>query len=231
MLNQVLRNTLGLEIRRVLRLDESSLYPPDPLSAKTVSRVLYFNSLILKVKDVEGTVVECGVGKGRSLMILAVLSRVHSQDRMFYGFDTFQGFPEPTEHDGVSAAWVERHRRNFPAAAGVRQFLRNSLLDDDLIDSKIRFIPGLFGETMSQYDGGGIALLHLDCDLYQSYLDVLTSLYDHVVPGGVIAFDEYQVRTRWRGARKAIDEFFHGRSERIKRSEFIDRYYTIKVAS
>ena len=230
MLNCMLRRTLGLEIRRVVRLTDPSLYPPDPLFAKTVNRILYFNSLILKVKDLPGAVVECGVGGGRSLVILAALTQLHRQDRKFYGFDTFQGFPEPTARDSVSVTWVETHRRNFPSKEGVLHFLRNSQLDDELIDSKIRLIPGLFAETLPHYDGGGIALLHLDCDLYESYRDALTSLYNLVVPGGVIAFDEYQVETRWRGARKAIEEFFDGKTEGIQRSEFVNRYYTIKAA-
>ena len=50
-------------------------------------------------------------------------------------------------------------------------------------------------------------MLHLDCDLYESYKISLTNLYDKVVAGGIIMFDEYDDQ-RWPGARRAIDEFF-----------------------
>jgi hypothetical protein len=43
----------------------------------------------------------------------------------------------------------------------------------------------------------------------------LTALYEKVVPGGLIMFDEYR-DDRWPGATKAIDEFFAGRPERIE---------------
>jgi hypothetical protein len=70
----------------------------------------------------------------------------------------------------------------------------------------VRLVKDFFDKTLSSYEGR-IALLHLDGDLYESYKVSLEALYDKVVSGGIIMFDEY-ADPRWLGARKAIDEFF-----------------------
>lgn len=88
--------------------------------------------------------------------------------------------------------------------------VRDELLAYGLTDAEIaetvRLVPGLFSETLAGYKGR-IALLHVDVDLYQSYMDCLTSLWPQVEVGGVIAFDEYGEPETWPGAKRAVDEF------------------------
>ena len=97
---------------------------------------------------------------------------------------------------------------------GIKQVLRDGWLPEDVIRNRIRLVKGWFDEPLPRYDGR-IALLHLDCDLYDSYRLALETLYDKVQPGGVVMFDEYN-ETRWPGATKAIDEFFAERAERVE---------------
>jgi hypothetical protein len=68
-------------------------------------------------------------------------------------------------------------------------------------------VKGWFEDTLFASKGeiGSIALLHVDCDWYESVRLVLAELYDQIVPGGVIAIDDYYA---WLGCRKAVDEFF-----------------------
>jgi hypothetical protein len=54
-----------------------------------------------------------------------------------------------------------------------------------------------------------IAILRLDTDWYESSKFELEQLYDNVVDGGVIIFDDY---FHWEGQRKATDEFFMNRN-------------------
>ena len=60
----------------------------------------------------------------------------------------------------------------------------------------MHFFPGWFNETMPQVRarlqarGRRIAVLHLDGDLYGSYLDPLFHLYDLVAEGGVVICDD-----------------------------------------
>jgi hypothetical protein len=50
-----------------------------------------------------------------------------------------------------------------------------------------------------------IAILRLDTDWYESSKFELEQLYNNVVKGGIIIFDDYY---HWDGQRRATDEFF-----------------------
>jgi len=54
-----------------------------------------------------------------------------------------------------------------------------------------------------------IAILRLDTDWYESSKYELEQMYDNVVTGGVIIFDDYY---HWDGQRRATDEFFLSRN-------------------
>jgi hypothetical protein len=53
-----------------------------------------------------------------------------------------------------------------------------------------------------------IALLRIDTDWHASYVHLLDALYDRVVPGGVLLFDDYG---HFLGARQAVDDFRRAR--------------------
>ncbi len=73
-----------------------------------------------------------------------------------------------------------------------------------LLDEQVRFLVGWFSETLPQAPIEQLALLRVDCDLYQSTLDVLDNLYAKVVPGGVVIVDDYG---SYEACRQATDEF------------------------
>ena len=186
---------------------------------------MHFQNLVQQIMPVEGSIVECGVGPGRSLFDFTVISRAADRPRRIYGFDTFEGLPDPTSEDGrwnarIGGIWSYSREH-------VRQELMLAGLDEETVSNGITLVPGEFSQTLPSYDGGTIALLHIDVDIYESYKTALEHLYDHVARGGIIAFDEYRSE-HWPGATKAVDEFFDGKSETIIKSPLTDLYYTIK---
>lgn len=121
--------------------------------------------------------------------------------RHLWGFDSFQGFPDPTEHD--------RSRRNSKKGewGHVRERKIHRLLSRAGCPKSHRhIIKGFFDASLKQYDGGPIGFLHLDVDLYDSYRTCLSALLPRMAKGGVIVFDEYG-DANWPGATKAILEF------------------------
>ena len=95
----------------------------------------------------------------------------------------------------------------------------------------VTLIKGLFNKTLLNYPGKQIALLHIDCDLYEGYLTVLETLYHRVVKGGLILFDEYDVKA-FPGAAKAVDCFFDKIDDsdyKFVYDETISKYYVVKT--
>ena len=126
------------------------------------------------------------------------------------GFYSFEGFPEVSK--------IDKHNSRIK-----KGFLSKYTYDNALALFKeytnVKLVKGFFEDTLGQYDGGGIAILHLDCDIYQSYRTCLNKLYDMVIDGGIIMFDEYY-REYWTygkyaGAPLAIDEFFEGKNQEM----------------
>jgi hypothetical protein len=181
----------------------------------SLDRYLYFLDQITKVSTVDGDIVECGVSIGHGALLFLLMSEYVGVERTYYGFDSFTGFPDPVEQDEVTPIKGKGFWANPPDT--VLRVLRDGRVPSETIRDRVRLTKGLFDQTLPKYEGT-IALLHLDCDLYESYKVSLTNLYGKVAPGGVIMFDEYD-DTRWPGARKAIDEFFADKPEKPRPHE------------
>jgi hypothetical protein len=209
---------LGYKIEKIDPLEESIPvdYNHSPFLPRVyrgaLDRYLYFKDMVEKVRTVEGDIVECGVSIGHGALLLTLFSDYIETPRTYYGFDSFEGFPEPVEKDETTPIKGKGFWANPPDT--VLKVLRDGRLNEDVIRERIRLVKGWFDKTLPRYEGG-IALLHLDCDLYESYKLALETLYDKVQPGGVIMFDEYG-DTRWPGATKAIDEFFSDKPETVR---------------
>ena len=195
------------------------------LDAPHIRRFLHLEYLLRQIEHLEGRIVECGVGPGRTIFAFSIITQSLTRPRKILGYDTFGGLPAPGEEDGKEnahkAGWWNHSRQQ------VLELLQFNGIDSTFISESIEFIPGKFCDSLPSYDGAPIALLHLDSDLYESYLAALNSLYQYVVPGGIITFDEYRAPI-WPGPTQAVDEFFEDRPENVVRSPLREFYYVVK---
>jgi hypothetical protein len=136
----------------------------------------------------EGHVVEVGVYQGGSLYYLA--SRF--PNRIFYGYDTFEGMPQESEEDNY-------HRQG--------EFFSSLEYVQDKMTAlgNVHLIKGCYPESDS-IRPHPIALAHVDVDLYSSTLDSLRHLWPLITPGGRIYCDDAFVST-CAGATKAFLQF------------------------
>lgn len=164
--------------------------------------------------NVEGDLVECGVWKGGSVMMMAhTLRAINSTDRRLYLYDTFEGMTAPTARDidALSARpagkrWPRtsesNHARwNYAPIAAVQSNLNTT----GYPQQKVIFVKGRVEETIPSGAPAKIAILRLDTDFYASTLHELRHLYPKLSVGGVLILDDYGY---WRGARDAVDEYF-----------------------
>ena len=227
--------SLGFKIIRRDRLEEQ--IPADYLRSpflpcvyrQSVGRLFYFRHISERLKDVPGDIVECGVSTGHGILYLALLCELTETKRVIWGFDSFSGFPASTEADRKADGSFEKQQHDYASPPEiVLKVLADGRVSAEFVREYVRLVRGYFEETLHQYDGE-IALLHLDCDLYESYTTCLNALYPKVRPGGIIMFDEYE-DSNFPGAKRAIDEFFRDKPEKPLMYEAYCylKYYVIK---
>jgi len=167
-----------------------------PFTCTSDERINNLISLIKKVDDrgIEGSLVECGVWKCGMVGLMSLCS----YNRKIFGFDSFEGMPEPSSIDG-------------PSSSGWRGQLLVSLDEAEknlsvIGATNVNLVKGLFDKTLPAYKKnlGKIAILRLDGDWYESTMTCLNELYDLVEPGGYVIIDDYG---HWAGCKKATDEF------------------------
>jgi hypothetical protein len=195
-----------------------------------IKRFLAHYELFRQVVDLPGDIVELGVYRGTTLMTWANFLEIRNmgdRQKQIFGFDNFKGFTEIDEKDGATSSNVEKEQGGFDSS------VFEPILEDAIsIYDKDRFIPykprvklvkGDILETVPQFvkDNPGlrISLLHFDCDMYKPTKVGLEYLWDLVVPGGVVLFDEYGIRP-WEGESNAVDEFLEGKGLRIQRFDW-----------
>lgn len=171
------------------------------------------------VNHVPGDIVECGVWRGGSMMIVALTLLAHGDTgRSLYLYDTYEGMSEPTgddrSFDGVSArAQLDRDPRGTGIwCHATLEDVRANLLSTGYPPEKLHFIKGKIEETIpATLPPAPLALLRLDTDWYESTKHELTHLYPLLTRKGVLLIDDYG---HWQGARKAVDEYFAAQPER-----------------
>jgi predicted O-methyltransferase YrrM len=226
------------KVRKLRRLLQDDVPRPQPAKANepqvlaldsvNAGRFLFFDDLIMKTRDVPGDIVECGVGEGVSMLLMAHIVHARQLDKQLWGFDSFEGFPEPTPEDESHRA-AQKGEWSLPKQQAL-ELLRSHLDDELFFRSHISLIKGFFEDSLGVHKGP-IALLHLDCDLYQSYKVCLETLYPKVSPGGIVAFDEYHREGDvWPGAPKAIDEFFADKQVELVKDQLYGKFYVVKPA-
>lgn len=173
-------------------------------------------------EGIQGSVAECGVWSGGSIALMALASRRHrTVPRTFHLFDSFEGLPQPSQHDletvtafrsahpdvGFDTGGSPNTLVPIDACRGatveeVRALFRRLGFDDD----SYVVHQGWFQETVPAAAPllGPLAVLRLDGDWYESTKVCLEHLYDQVVEGGFVIVDDYGVMS---GCRRATDEF------------------------
>jgi hypothetical protein len=147
-----------------------------------------------------GHFAELGVYKGHTGGLLANFAR--RLDRTVYLLDTYEGF----SHCDLTGIDADAEASSFAdtSLAAVRSVVG---------ESNVRFVKGYFPDTAAELPADGTyCLVHIDCDLYAPMASALEYFYPRMVPGGFIIAHDYS-SLHWKGAEKAVDEFFSGRPE------------------
>lgn len=179
--------------------------------AKMIAHYELYKSVI----DLPGHVVECGVYKGASLIRFATFREILESpySRKILGFDAFGKFPK--QQDTLDASFIAKFEQEGGIGISIDELIKVFQYKSF---SNIELIPGDILVTIPQYIEEHpelkISLLHIDVDVYQPSVVILNNLYDKVVKGGLVVFDDFGTVA---GETRAIDEFFSGKEITINK--------------
>ena len=177
--------------------------------------------------NIEGAVVNCGVESGNFELIWINELMKSNVVREIYMYDTFSGLVEPGEYD-YTCENASQYKMNKEQ---VYNTWKNNRITDringwcytplqiiqDILNStgypknNLHYIVGDVMQTLKDKTNipEKIAILRLDTNWYESSKYELEKMYDNVVIGGVIIFDDYY---HWDGQRRATDDFLKTRN-------------------
>jgi len=158
----------------------------------------------LFAEGVAGDFVDAGTWRGGCAILMRALQRAFGEvHRRVWVADSFTGVPPSTAEADLRDN-VDLTEARYPWLTASLEAVRDNFSTYDLLDEGVRFLPGLFADTLADAPIGPIALLRIDADLYSSTMECLEALYDRVSVGGYVIIDDYA----WLpSCREAVDEF------------------------
>jgi O-methyltransferase len=140
---------------------------------------------------------EFGVFQGNSILEYYSAYRHSSIKPTFFGFDSFEGLPD------------EKLDPHSPWKVG--DFDVNGHINPELLNKEgMEIIPGWFNKTLNadtkkKFKRKKAGLVHIDCDIYTSTLEVLEFLVTNnlLVDGTLIVYDDWGA---WKQARLTEDK-------------------------
>ena len=165
-----------------------------------------------------GFILEMGVCTGRTINFIAALNPEHK----IYGFDSFEGLPH---------AWVGLNNYSFPI--GEFGFKESGMVPAVL--HNVCLVKGLFSETLPVFSreimkDAPIGFLHIDCDMYQSTMDVFQHIGHRLVPGSIVLFDELYNYPMWQlNEWKALQEFLKSSGKNVEFIAFNENWGQVAV--
>ncbi len=218
-----LRSVLGKAYRLALGPPHLSLI--DQMMRRNLDRwTMYLRAVdFVNFEAVEGDILEFGVFGGVSMALLAQAYAFDPKGmtRRIVGYDSFQGLPQSEETHarwtGGDCARIHAWHPTMKPGDVVTEEITLDLFRRCGLD-KPELEVGLFQDTIaktvpSKY--AAAALVHVDCDMYESAKIVLAGLAPVLQEGTVVLFDEWfsYKGNPGKGEARAFFEFLEAHPE------------------
>jgi len=249
---------LKLKFKGNSQIDSCKQYPADfePEAIEILEQVknytmtdvhimyaMYQAVVYIEKNNIQGDIVECGVWKGGSCMIAAlILKKNQNTKRKIYLYDTFEGMVAPKENDRdintkelAIDSWNRRCSENNEdnslsnwCAAGLEEVKAN-MARTGYSQENVVYVQGKVQDTVGNPTypmPENIALLRLDTDWYESTKHELEHFYPRLAKNGVLIIDDYG---QWQGQKEAADEFFKKQGENLLLNKILGARMAVKI--
>ncbi|HAZ28782.1 MAG TPA: methyltransferase [Candidatus Magasanikbacteria bacterium] len=161
--------------------------------------------LVQQTKKLDGALIEVGVWRGGTGAIIAQRTKEMGDKNPVYLCDTFQGVVKTSAHDTYYKGGEWKNTSG--------QIVQQLLSGLGLIDS-VRILQGIFPEeTGHAIQEQKIKFCHIDVDVYTSAKDITTWIWDKLVVGGILVYDDFGFPS-CDGVRKLVHEEYE-KNDRI----------------
>lgn len=148
--------------------------------------------------QLEGDFVECGVYAGTGIKTVMDFLGGPAFPKTFWAFDTFDYNPvEGHAFEGQAAGFHEQVAARFSDY------------------SNVKLVKGLIPAVFAAGVPDRLAYLHIDLNHAPAEISVLDHLFDRVVPGGIVIFDDYEWAGIYRVQKIAEDAWLNARGYRV----------------
>ena len=167
---------------------------------KLLGKMLLRYDFFSKVKELPGDIVEIGVFKGSGIATFSKFIEIYcpNSNKKIVGFDIFDvnSADEILKKDGE---FSKDKMQTVYSKVNESELTINSVsnrLDLMNINKKYILIEGDVADTipifLKENPGFKISMLYIDVDLERPTYIALKYLWDRILPGGIILFDEYE---------------------------------------
>jgi hypothetical protein len=165
-----------------------------------LNNIQYCVETVLR-ENIPGDLIETGVWRGGACIFMrAVLAVNDDYTRNVWVADCFNGVPPPDPQYPQDNGNVLFTARDL--AISLDQ-VKNNFKKYDLLDNQVKFLPGLFKDTLCTAPIEKLAVLRLDGDLYGSTWEALDALYPKLSIGGYVIIDDYTLPP----CRQAVEDY------------------------
>ncbi|UJB43718.1 TylF/MycF family methyltransferase [Streptomyces sp. A1-5] len=175
---------------------------------------------------VPGDFIETGVWRGGACILMRALLKAHGvEDRNVWLADSFAGVPVTSDDSHPLDRGMEFHNLNWVLSCSEEQ-VRENFARYDLLDDQVKFLPGMFADTLPSAPIEKLAILRMDGDLYESTMDALVNMYPKLSVGGFAIIDDYAIPA----CKQAVHDYRseHGIDEPIETVDVTGVYWRRK---
>ena len=204
------------------------------VGARRLHNVRHCVETVLR-EGIPGDFIETGVWRGGTCIFMRGLLKAYGDppDRLVFVADSFQGLPPADSAEypedapfvlNPTAEGASRKGALVPSLLAIPQseVQRNFELYN-LLDERVRFLPGWFKDTLPTIRDRTWSVVRLDGDFYESTMDGLTNLYPKLSVGGFLIIDDYSIPA----CRQAVEDYRteHGIDEPIKTVDWTGAFW------
>ena len=187
---------------------------PKYVRRQVISRFMALYEIFKLQLNIKGSIVDCGVHEGMSLMTFSQISAIlepYNYHREIIGFDTFDGFPKISKKDlknqiSKKGGFKTPYNSYEDLKRAIEVFDKNRFLNNK---NKIQLVKGDAIRTIPMYLKNNkhliISLLMIDFDIYEPCKAALDNFLPLMPKGSILVFDELN-NPHWPGETQAFLE-------------------------